>query len=66
MYMYIRTIRDIQLKSTSPHLILPKIKAARFAEKVRLHMPMIGKIIKTLVFINHSSNIMMRGQHIAM
>jgi hypothetical protein len=29
-------------------------------------MPMIGKTIKTLVFINHSSNIMMCGQDIAM
>ena len=32
-------------------------KCSHFAEKVRLQLPMIGKIIKTLVFINHSSNI---------
>jgi hypothetical protein len=29
-------------------------------------MPMIGKIIKSLVFINHNSNIMICGQDIAM
>jgi hypothetical protein len=47
------------------YFIVPEINAAHFAEKVSLQMPMIGKIIKTLVFINHNSNIMICGQDIA-